>query len=275
MLKIRRYIVISILAIWAGGQLSAKGTDSLNVEHEDILRVHFGGTWLQDQYLSPLRYNGMQVGLGNEWWQPFRHHPQWAHVGQAELHFAWMYSSAKNNLVYNLDLSGGWGAYYNWTWKQPRIHLLLGPYLHIDFAPRMHAREVNKPYSMDIAADVCAMAGVAYCFGGRKVDFRLRYLMRANLIGVDFMPDYWESYYELSEGVKGEVRCSGMWNHRLMRHELTLDIRCPHSTWRIGVAHAYLEYGKDNIWFSREQVEAVIGTCFHYRIHPSKAFDVW
>lgn len=249
--------------------------DGYGVEHEDILRIHVGGLWLQDRYLSPLRYTGMQVGLGNEWWQPFSRHPDWAHVGQVDLRFAWIYSSAKNNLVYQLHLNGGWGAYYAWNWSQPRIQILLGPYLNLDFAPRMHAREVNKPYSMDAAADVCALAGVSFCFAKGKVDFRLRYLIRANLIGIDFMPDYWESYYEMTEGVSGRVRCSGMWNHRLLRHELTLDIRCPHSTWRLGIAHAYLEYGAGDMSFSREQVEAVVGTCFRYRVHPAKNLNIW
>ena len=267
------YIILLILLLLPICSRAAE--DNYGVEHENILRVHYGGMWLQDQYLSPLRYSGMQVGLGNEWWQPFRQHPHWAHVGQADVRFAWIYSSAKNNLVYNLQLNGGWGAYYTWTWQQPRIKILLGPYLNRDFAPRMHAREVNKPYSMDLATDICAMAGVSFCFAKGQVDFRLRYLIRANLIGLDFLPDYWESYYELSEGVHGKLRCSGMWNHRLLRHELTLDIRCPHSTWRVGIAHAYLEYGESDMWFSREQVEAVVGTCFRYRIHPSKNLDVW
>ncbi|MBQ9426635.1 MAG: hypothetical protein IJU36_03290 [Paludibacteraceae bacterium] len=257
------------------GVVSAADSDTMRVEHEDILRVHFGGMWLQDQYLSPLLYSGMQVGIGNEWWQPMRRHPHWSHVGQVDARFAWIYSSAKNNLVYALQLQGGWGAYYAWQWRDPSISLILGPYLNVDFAPRMHGREVNKPYSMDLAADVCALAGVTYTVRAGKVDLRLRYLIRANLFGVDFMPDYWQSYYELTEGVRGNIRFSGMWNHRLLRHELTLDIRCPHSTWRVGIAHAYLEYGAGNMWFSREQVEAIVGTCFHYRIQPSKPFDVW
>ena len=42
-----------------------------NVEHEDILTIQGGGMWLQDQYLSPLLYDGVSVGITNEWWQAF------------------------------------------------------------------------------------------------------------------------------------------------------------------------------------------------------------
>ena len=274
-MKSAKWIVAGMLSLVVGLGLSAAEADTMRVEHEDILRVHYGGIWLQDQYLSPLLYSGMQAGIGNEWWQPMRRHPHWSHVGMVDLRYAWMYSSAKNNLVQAFLLQGGWGAHYAWSWSEPRLSVLLGPYLNVDFAPRMHGREVNKPYSMDAAVDVCAMAGVTYAVRAGKAELRLRYLIRANLFGVDFMPDYWQSYYELTEGVRGRVRFSGMWNHRLLRQELTLDIRCPHSTWRVGIAHAYLEYGAGSMWFSREQVEAVVGTCFRYRVHPSKPFDVW
>ena len=131
--------------------------------------------------------------------------------------------------------------------------------------PRYIVNNVNKPYSMDIVAEIDAMAFVSYSFGGKKTSYRLRYLIRTNLIGVDFMPDYWQSYYEITEGIAGKIRCAGMWNHRYLNHELTLDMQFKHSTWRIGVRHEYLEYGEKSMWFSREQVSAVIGTCFRYR----------
>jgi len=120
-----------------------------------------------------------------------------------------------------------------------------------------------------------AHAGLRYVFKGKKTSYRLQYMLRANLIGVDFMPNYWESYYELTEGVKGDIRCAGMWNHRILQHELTLDMQFPHSTWRVGLVHEYDEYGQRNMMFSHEQVSAVVGTCFHYRIKPNKDYTIF
>jgi len=245
-----------------------------NVEHEDILKVQYGGSWRQDQYLSPLLYKGMMVGIGNEWWQDFRH-DNWEHVGKVNAQFDWTYNSLKTNVLYAIRVEGGWGAHYVWQWPQQGVKILLGPYLTLDNTIKYHGRNVNKPVSVDAACHVMASAGVSYSFSGRKTSYRLRYMIQANLIGVDFMPDYWESYYELTEQVKGKIRCAGMWNHRVIEQELTLDMQFPHSTWRVGIVHAYDEYGEKNMMFSHEQVSAVVGTCFHYRLKPNKNFTAF
>lgn len=49
---------------------TVKAADTTHVyPHEDVLTLRFGGMWQQDQYLSPLLYDGMEVGISNEWWQ--------------------------------------------------------------------------------------------------------------------------------------------------------------------------------------------------------------
>ena len=249
-----------------------------NVEHENILSVQYGGSWQQDQYLSPLLYTGMHVGIGNEWWQPFRQETHlgrtgrlnnWAHVGRFETRFAWTYTPVRSNVLYSLGVRGGWGAYYGWRLADNRVQIILGPYLDVDITGKLQGRYYNKPFNGDMAADVMAMTGVSWSFKGKKTSYRLRYLIRANLIGVDYMPDYWQSYYEMSKGVIGRVRCSGMWNHRSLRHELTLDLQFPHSTWRVGISHEYTEYGERKMMFSDEKVALVVGTCFRYRLRPN------
>ena len=269
--------IIPISALWEG----------YGVEHENVLMVRYGGLWQQDMYLSPLLYSGMRVGIGNEWWQVFRRSRErawgdtqrvggrWGHVGKVDGQFGWTYSSAMTNVVYSLGVAGGWGAYYDWTFYKSGVELLVGPYLDFDWLGKLHGSSVNKPYSMDVALDLCAMAGVRWSFHGRKTSYRLQYLARVNMVGVDFLPDYWQSYYELSEGVKGDVRCTSLTNHRMLRHALTLDMQFKRSTWRVGVEHEYLEYGKKEMMFSREQVSVVVGCMWHYRVNPSKSLSVW
>ncbi len=252
-----------------------------NVEHEDILHIRYGGAWRQDQYLSPLLYNGMTVAIGNEWWQPFRMDTKlgqtgkltnWEHLGRLHLAFDWTYNPTRSNILYGFSLNAGWGAYYTWRFPEQGVQLLLGPYCELSGTGKYLVRNVNKPFSLDAACDIMAMAGVGYVFCGKHTSYRLRYLVRANLIGVDFMPDYWQSYYELGEQVQGRIRCSGMWNHRTVRQELTLDMQFPHSTWRVGICHDYTEYGQRDMMFSHEQVSAIVGTCFRYKVNPKKSF---
>lgn len=248
-----------------------------NVEHESVLHLNYGGMWQQDQYLSPLLYRGMKVGLGNEWWQPYRTSTRlgktgkldnWQHLGSVNLQFAWTYNPTYSNLIYSVGLQGGWGTFYTWSFRDWGVQVLLGPYVELDCMPKRHGSNVNKPYSVDFAADIMAMGGVSYSFHGPHTSYRLRYMARVNLIGVDFLPDYWQSYYEIASDISGDLRCSGVWNHITIRHNLTLDLQFPHSTWRVGVGHEYVGYGKD-IMFSREQVFATIGTCFRYRVRPN------
>ena len=79
-----------------------------SVEHTDVLKVKFGWNYQLDTYLSPLAYHGWQVGIGNEWWQPFRQDTKlgqtgrlanWAHVGRIDVHGGRNISTAKSNLT--------------------------------------------------------------------------------------------------------------------------------------------------------------------------------
>lgn len=295
----RKAIWCLLLPVILIGNAYAREPSSMsprNPGHENILRLSYGGLWQQDQYLSPLLYSGQRVGIGNEWWQTFRRTPvkgwrmlsadtihtadhavqgHWAHLGHFDAQFGWTYSSAHTNLIYSLGVSGGWGAYYSWCFRHTGIEILLGPYFDFDWLGKMHASSVNKPFSMDAALDLCAMGGVAWTFRARTTSYRLRYLVRANVVGVDFLPDYWQSYYEIIEGVPGRVRCTTLTNHRTLRHELTMDMQFHRSTWRVGVAHEYVEYGERGMMFSREQVSAVVGCIWHYRINPAKSLTAW
>jgi len=249
-----------------------------NVEHEYILSLQYGGMWRQDQYLSPLLYKGMMVSFGNEWWQPYKKESKlgragqldnWEHVGRFRTDFDWTYNSKKNNVLYASRIVGGWGTHYIWKWPQHGVQVLLGPYLSIDGTVKYHARNVNKPVSVDLALHTMAEAGVSYAFHGKKNSYRLRYIARANLIGVDCMPDYWQSYYEIGEKVQPKVRCAGMWNHRVIQQELTFDMQFRGFILRLGMVHEYDEYGEKNMMFSREQVSMVVGACLPYKsCHP-------
>jgi hypothetical protein len=268
-----------------------------DIEHENILTLRYGWLWQQDQYLSPLLYSGQQVAFGNEWWQGFRRGTQqvgyakvsrythnikndyrrgaWKHVGKFHVNFGWAYNPRYSNLIYSLGISGGWGACYNWRWRNRGVELLLGPYVDLDWKNKLHSSHVNKPYSTDLAVNICAMGGTSWTFEANKMTFRLRYLAQMNLVGVEYVPDYWQSYYEMGEGVLGDFRCAGMWNHRHLKHELSFDMQFKHSTWRVGIAHEYLEYGEKYMMFSRETVSAVVGCIWHYKIKPAKSFVIW
>ena len=270
-MKMKRLYIIFFALLTACPVLFAEP-----VEHENILKVKYGWIWQLDPYLSPLAYSGNQIGIGNEWWQPFNKtdkegYPiRWSHVGAIDIHGLRAYNSAMTNLIYGLGFNGGWGAYYRWSWMAECLTVILGPYLEGDFMARNIGSNVNKPYSFDVGIDAMAMAGIQWSFYGKKTSYRLRYRIRTNLIGFDYLPDYWEAYYEITEGVSGAARCSGHWNHNVIRHELSLDMQFPHSTWRVGAGHDFLNYATKDMQFTRNQLNIIIGCIWNYRITPNK-----
>ena len=270
----RKWFYILLLTL---GSLSVARADHWGVEHENVLSIRYGGVWQQDQYLSPLLYSGQQIGLSTEWWQGFKKDStkHWQHVGQMYVTGSMAYSERMNNLIYSVGLQGGWGAQYVWKWQDLGLQALLGPYLDMELCGKMQASNVNKPYSMDLAVNICALGGVSWAFKAQKTSYRLHYLVRLNVLGMDYLPDYWHSYFEMGEGVLGDFRCAGLWNHRHLKHELTLDMQFIRSTWRVGIAHEYLEYGTIDMMFSRETVSAVLGYVWHYKVNPAKSFVPW
>ena len=241
-----------------------------SVEHENILKLKIGTGYQLDTYLSPMGYSGMCYGLGNEWWQAFRHAPaNWAHVGRADIGLTNYYNRAHTNRYLGVQLAAGWGAFYEWKWLDDRLRVQLGPYLDVFFSVREQASNVNKMVSFDAAIDVMAMSGISWSFYGKKTSYRLSYLIRTNLIGFDYLPEYWESYYEITQGVPGQPRCSGHWNHNTIKHQLSLDMQFSHSTWRIGAEHEWMHYGTKDLHFSHNEMRIVVGCLWKYRIRAN------
>ena len=269
--------IITILIISVCSVICVMANDS--IVHTNVLKVKFGTGYQLDTYLSPLAYKGWQVGIGNEWWQPFRQDTRlgrtgrladWAHVGKLDVSGSRNINSAHSNLAYAIECVGGWGAFYNWRWLDNRLKVFLGPYMEAGFTIRYISVNVNKPLSLDIGTEVMAMSGISWSFYGKNTSYRLNYQIRTNLIGMDYIPDYWQSYYEMSEGVLGKFRCSGHWNHHTVKHELTLDMQFPHSTWRVGAEHQYVNYGNAYTRFVRHQMNIVIGCIWNYHIKANK-----
>ena len=249
------------------------------VVHDNILELKIGPGYQLDTYLSLLGYTGLQYGLGNEWWQPFRQDTRlgkkgklvnWSHVGRVDIFMNHYLSSSKSNNYWGIQLAGGWGAFYEWKWINDRLRVHVGPYLEAGFTVRRQASNVNKIVSFDVAIDVMAMGGISWSFYGKKTSYRLNYLIRTNLIGFDYLPQYWQSYYEIYEGVPGQARCSGHWNHHTVKHELALDLQFPHSTWRVGAEHEWVSYGTADLHFVRNQLSVIIGCRWKYKVRANE-----
>ncbi len=269
MLKYIHYIVLLMLFCCI---IPLQAEDYVYPEHENVLTLEYGGLWQNDEYLSPLLYGGQMVAFGYECRTDFGQ-PDWSHVGKVHI----LGSITDNNRAimtnqYAGGVNGGWGAQYNFLRMigVDGLNIWIGPYLHADFMGRYITLSQNKPYSMDLAMNVRAHAGLSYTIPCKHSVYRLQYTIMTDLIGAQFAPDYWQSYYEMMESIKGTIGFASLHNRQKLSHELTLDMQFRRSTWRIGVRHEYLQYTANNLHFSREEVSVVVGTVFNHRISKTK-----
>lgn len=283
----KKIIVILLLAIVSGMTLAQESGDPklyyVGLEHENILKVKGGYGWQVDPYMSPLEYRGHEIGLGNEWWQPFskaRMHQRkrvtygWEHVGRVDANAYKMYNTSMTNYYLGAEGIVGWGAYHKWRIDNKngkvKTNIILGPYIEASAGVRQQASEVNKPYSVDLALDAQVMAGLSISFYAKKTSYRLRYLARTNLIGMDVMPEYWQSYYEITESVMPMMRFSHPGNRNVLRHELTMDFQFNRSTWRMGAEHVISNYRNDNMQWNRQEIRVIVGCIWKYKTEGGK-----
>jgi len=260
-------------------------------EHTDIFSVEYGYSQMLDGYLSPLVYDGQHIGLKNEWWTHFTdsnsHHQEiynWRHVGMLNIEGARLYNQQRTNIVYSLRAQAGWGAHRIFdTSVNPapgtsnnRLKGYVGPYLDLDFMGKEMVRNVNKPYSFDIGLDCKIMLGGEYKFMySHKHDygFRLHYLLTMNMLGMEWMQDYWQSYYETTEGVNlnKSISFTHPFNRQNLMQDLGFDIAFPYTAWRLGVRHEYMHYGTKEMPFYRQTISGYLGIIFSYKVrtpHP-------
>ncbi len=241
-------------------------------QHTNILTLEYGGLWQNDEYLSPNLYRGQIAGLQHEWWTDFRCDDDWSHV--AKLHILGGFMD-NNRLLkireYAFGGNVGWGAHYNFRRliDVKGLNVFVGPYLQGDYLGRTITSNQNKPYSMDLSLMLQAQAGVSYSIRCAKTAYRLQYVVATDLLGAMFVPEYWQSYYEMSQTLRGTIVCGSVHNRQMLQHALTLDMEFKRSTWRIGVRHEYLQTHEHNLHFSREQVCVVIGTIFTHRVRKT------
>ncbi len=242
------------------------------IEHECTLWLQYGGKWQQDRYLTPLLYSGQTAGVGGEWRQMFRRTQDWTHCGGLYVSGAFFLNKPRQNVIYSLGVQTGWGADYNFQRRLSvkGLNLFLGPYLDFDYAGRLQGISVNKPYSMDMGLSLCLHTGLSWRFLARRSNYRLSYDLVTSALGVVYVPEYWESYYELSKHLSDGFAFASLHNRQTVRHMLALDMQFRHSAWKVGVRHEYVHYFIHGIRMRREEVSLVIGMVFQYttKIRP-------
>lgn len=238
---------------------------SQGLPHTDFLRIKLGYIEQVDSYLSPLIYDGTYIGLSNEWFQPFRKKKQyiekWSHEGGFEAGVAQMYNPMKSNMMLAIYLHTEWGALYK-TVDIHNFNLFVSPMVNLDGNFRYHVNNINKPFSTDIGLDLSAFLKLDYTLV-RKKKYRFNYDLKWNVVGADYLPDYWQGYYE-TDNIGKNFRFAGLWNRQNIKQEFSVDFIFKKIGIKVGINHNYNHTFGKHITMERNMINGVIGLIFNY-----------
>ncbi len=184
-----------------------------------------GHTQLQDTYLSPEEYSGVELRLSRESVRMTRlMHGRVSLQSYFQTNVGYTGNRADNNKTIT--------ALANWNYALHRhfpvtdnLRLLAGPLADIGGGFTYNMRNGNNPASL--RASVAIGASVAALWNPKvgKHVLGLRWQVNAPLLGVAFMPHYGQSYYEifsLGDG-SGTVRLTTPFSSPSMRQMLSAD----------------------------------------------------
>lgn len=227
-----------------------------------------GAAQLADTYLTPLKYNGLHLGIGYQRAQAMRFCPEkWTNALRFRMLFDRARNHAGNSVMYSAGINVGWSMLYGWRLPHG-ISLRVGGAADADLGALLLARNSNNPAqaraSVTIGPEVSA-------YWSRKV-WGVGLTMRSPLIGAFFSPDYGELYYEISLGNhKKLVHCAWPGSFRRLTADLFVDVRPAATAVRIGYRADWLSFSANGLTGRSLTHSAVIAVnCDFLSVNPHK-----
>lgn len=167
--------------------------------------VEGGSAHLADTYLTPLKYDGWNIGIGYERWQAMRFNPEkWVMRLYLNAQIADTHNPAHNTNMWDLRGNGSWSMMRRWQiplWGE-RFTVAVGPVAKLDVGCLYLMRNGNNPVSARAAFMVGATGAFLWHTNLAKRPLTLRWQPSLPLAGAFFSPDYGELYYEIYLGDK-------------------------------------------------------------------------
>ena len=162
--------------------------------------VDMGYASVHDSYLTPITYDGLDLGLTYEAMRPVRH-DKWLWQLQVGADYNYVENNAKNNELHKLmgditfDMQRQWHGVLT-----PKLNLSVGPMTQLRAGIVYDAVNSNNPVTLRAHWNV-GVTGMA-AMGTRisRLPITLRYQLQLPAAGIFFAPEYDESYYRPAPG---------------------------------------------------------------------------
>ena len=219
------YILCCFLAVTAGAAQ----------ERLSMLTVDLGYASVHDSYLTPITYDGLDLGVCFEALRSIRN-DQWLWQLQVGADYNYVENAAQNNELHKV--MGDITFDMQRQWRQliaHRVDVSVGPMTQLRAGIIYDEVNSNNPVSVRALWNVGATAIAAWNTRLGRKPVTLRYQVQLPVAGVFFAPEYDESYYEIYLGNRHNLAHLGWWGNRLdMTHFLGADLRMGKTTLRLG-----------------------------------------
>jgi len=226
------FLAMSLTAAAQDTAAVAQGTASVS-----MFMIDAGYASVHDSYLTPITYDGLDLGMVYEAMRPARFAPQrWLWQLQVGVDYNYVENPAANNNLHKLMAEVAFDMQRQWRGAVARrLDLSVGP------LAVLRAGAVYNPVNSNNTVTARAHVGVgvtgmaAWRTRLWRLPVTLRYQAMLPVVGVFFAPEYDESYYEIYLGNHRNLAHMGWWGNRLdMTHYLGADLHLGKTTLRLG-----------------------------------------
>ena len=214
-------------------------------ERLSMLTVDVGYASVHDSYLTPITYDGLDLGLGLEALRETSH--GWLWQLQVGADYNYVENPASNNHLDKLmgditfDMQRRWKGVFS-----PRLNLAAGPMTQLRAGIIYDAVNSNNPVSLRAHWNAGVTGMAAFDTRMWKLPVTLRWQVQLPVAGVFFAPEYDESYYEIYLGNRHNLAHLGWWGNRFdMTNYAGADLHLGKTILRVGY-RARLEHWNVN-----------------------------
>lgn len=240
---------------------------SQNIEAPTYLLTNVGNTIalgtvnVLDPYLSPLPYNGFNIGSTNDNFR-FLSNSNSKVITQERVIVN--FGTALNPSSTASMMMGGMniqrGIYYL-TQPLQALKIMVGGAWDAEYELRYVARNTNNPVNMDFSTNLNITAMANYSFALFKRNAQVRLSVQSPMVGYMFAPPIGLSYYEMSLGnYSNTLHLTTLHNKHAIQSKLLFYFPFNKSEWHIGAGYNALNLSVNNTVFQKEYLNILIGS---------------
>lgn len=223
-----------------------------------VLRA--GGAHVADTYLTPVIYDGWNVGFDYTRMQAMKFSPEkWVMQLRIAADGGRTKNPPGNAIMWNADITADWSMMRRWT-PLPHFTVGVGGYTGINGGVIYLSRNGNNPASAKADWHLGVTAYATYKLKLWKFQTLLRWQGSMPLLGAFFSPAYGELYYEIWLGNhSGLAHFAWPGNFRQIDNEISVDINMGTTWLRLGYRSHVLSTRVNDITSRLITNSAVVG----------------